>query len=372
MRGRVPILAVLLFAAACAEGGRPPGGPIDDIAPVLATVSPGSLATGVARDAPLRFEFSENIDRRRFSRALIIVPDRELTSPVFEGTGVSVEPVLGWPPDTAVVWVLLPSLPDKHGVAMGAGHTGAFTTGDRLPPGRMVGQVSLDSLIQVGEEGPDWATLKVRLTLEPLDGSRIRRPWRFADGSDDGSFKLDWLDLPSGPFQLEVWLDRNRDARRDPREPVATVDSLFVGPADSMFQIDAGLLRLVDLEGPVPVSFCVDSVVTDSVSVVIWTWAEEAGQPARVSMDSTGCVFLELSPGEIRWGAWLDLDGDLGWSRMEDGSSEPFVAVDTLLVESALPATVRLAWPANRLEWDAIDTLAVPPVPKDAWSPSSQ
>lgn len=372
MRGRLPILALLLFAAACAEVGRPPGGPIDDIAPVLATVSPGSLATGVARDAPLRFEFSESIDRRRFTRSLIIVPDRELTSPEFDGTGVSVQPVAGWAADTTVVWVLLASLPDKHGVAMGAGQTGAFTTGDRLPPGRILGQASLDSLVTVGDEGPDWASLKVRLTLESLDGTRLRRPWRFADGSIDGSFTLDWLDLPSGPFQLEVWLDKNGDARRDPREPVATVDSLFMGPADSMFQIDAGLLRLIDLEGPVPVNFCADSLVADSVSVVVWTWAEDAAQPARESTDSTGCASFKLNPGEVRWGAWLDLDGDLGWSRMEDGSSEPFVVVDTLIVEPASPATVHLAWPGQRLEWGAIDTLAVPPVPKDAWSPSSQ
>ena len=372
MRSRLPILALLLFAAACAEVGRPPGGPVDDIPPVLATVSPGSLATGVARDAPLRFVFSENIDRRRFNRSLILVPDRELGRPEFEETGVSVRAVAGWPADTVVVWVLLPALPDKHGVAMGTGHTGAFTTGEHLPPGRLVGQASLDSLVDAGEEGPDWSTLKARLTLDPVEGSRQRRPWRFADGSEDGSFELQWLDLPSGPFQLDVWLDKNGDARRDPREPVATVDSLLVGPADSMLAIDAGLLRMLDLEGPVPVLFCADSVVADSVSVVVWTWPEVADQPARESTDSTGCASFGLVPGEVRWGAWLDLDGDLGWSRMEDGSSEPFVTVDTLLVEPARPATIFVAWPVERLEWGALDSIAVPPVPRDAWSPSSQ
>jgi len=338
---------------------------------MLATVSPGSLATGVAPDAPLQFEFSEKLDRRRFTRSLIIVPDRELSRPEFDGTTVSVHPVSGWPADTAVVWVLLPSLPDKHGVALGTGHSGAFTTGTRLPPGRLVGQASVDTLVRLGDEGPDWATLKARLTLDPPEGSRQRKPWRFADGSADGSFQLPWLDLPSGPFQLEVWLDKNGDSRRDAREPVATVDSLFVGPADSMFQVDAGLLRLVDLEGPVPVSFCVDSVASDSVRVVVWTWAEEAQQPAKKSTDSTGCVLFDPTPGELRWGAWLDLDGDLGWSRMEDGSSEPFVAVDTLIVEPALPATIRMVWPEQRLPWGTVDTVAVPPVPKEAWSPSS-
>ena len=71
MRARLPLLLLLVFAAACAEVGRPPGGPIDDIPPELATVSPGSLATGVDEYEPLRFEFSESIDRRRFTRSLL-------------------------------------------------------------------------------------------------------------------------------------------------------------------------------------------------------------------------------------------------------------------------------------------------------------
>lgn len=177
--------------------------------------------------------------------------------------------------------------------------------------------------------------------------------------------------MPSGPFQLQVWLDRNRDSRRDEREPVATLDSLFVGVADSMLQVDAGLLRLVDLEAPVPVSFCLDSIAPDSVQVVLWTWTDGADAPTRSAVDSTGCLVFKLTPGESRWGAWLDVDGDLGWSRMEDGSSEPFVAVDTLLVEPALPLRLPVGWPARRLEWDAVDSLRAPPVPREAWSESS-
>jgi len=371
MRGWLPILGLLLFAAACAEVGRPPGGPVDDIPPTLGTVSPGSLATLVSPDAELEFVFSERLDRRRFMRSFLIVPDRPLRSLSFDGTTVRIVPVEGWPADTAVVWVLLPSLPDKHGVAMGTGHTGAFTTAATLPPGSIVGRVSLDTLVQLPAEGPDWSVLKVRLTLEPPADSRQRRPWRFADGSEDGSFRLDWLDLPSGPFQLEAWMDKNGDSRRDEREPVATLDSLFVGEADSMLEIDAGLLRLVDLEGPVPVEFCLDSVATDTSQVILWTWPYEATQPARTPIDSTGCLSVDLVPGEVRWGAWLDLDGDLAWSRLEDGSSEPYVAVDTLIVEPAIPQWLWPEWPVEQLQWDSLDTMSVPPVPREAWSLSS-
>ena len=367
----VPFVALVVLAAACAEVGRPPGGPVDDVPPALAAVSPGRLATLVDPRAPLEFSFSERVDRRRFLRSLLIVPDRPLEGVSFEGTTVRLRPIDGWPADTTVVWVLLPSLPDKHGVAMGTEQSGAFTTGASLPPGRIVGQAYLDTLAEVGSEGPNWSTLRVRLTLDPPEGSRQRRPWRFADGGTDGSFELPWLDLPSGPFQLEVWLDRNGDARRDAREPVATVDSLFVGPADSILQVDPGLLRLVDLEGPVPVSFCVDSVATDSVAVVVWTWPWEATQPAKAAVDSTGCLSVDLVPGEVRWGAWLDLDGDRAWSRLEDGTSEPFVLADTLVVESALPASLLVEWPVEAVRWSAIDTMRSPPVPQEAWSPTS-
>lgn len=371
MRGRGVIVFCALLAAACAEVGRPPGGPVDETPPRLATVSPGSLATGVDLQAPLVFEFSERVDRRRFSRSLIIVPDRALEDPKFDDTTVRVRPRRGWPADTTVVWVLLPSLPDKHGVAMGTGSSGAFTSGSSLPPGRITGTVTVDSLVKLPETGPDWSRLRVRLTLDPLEGQRNRRPWRFFDGSEDGSFVLQWLALPSGPYQLSAWLDKNQDSRRDEREPVATVDSLFLGPADSMLQIDPARLRLIDLEGPVPVDFCVDSVAVDSIAVVVWTWAEAATEPARSSLDSTGCLRVELAPGQVRWGAWLDLDGDLGWSRTEDGTSEPFLFPDTLEVQPAVPDRRTLPWPLERLPWSAVDTLDVPPVPDELWSPSS-
>ena len=399
MAGRLILVVLLLLAAACAEVGRPPGGPIDDIPPSLATVSPSSLATRVTADEPLSFTFSEKVDRRRFSRSLVIVPDLPLAPPEFDGLEVRVQPLFGWPADSTVVWVLLPSLPDKHGVGMERGASGAFTTGESLPPGGIRGRAVLDSLVNVGDDGPDWAILKARLTLDPLPDSRQRRPWRFADGSEDGSFELQWLRLPSGPYQLQVWLDSNGDSRRDEREPVATVDSLFVGLADSMLEIDGSLLRLVDLEAPVPVRFCldslpdavaivqtpqgevaqsegdsvdsVDSVVVTPVRVVLWTWPDEASSPVRTPVDSTGCIEVELAPGDTRWGAWLDLDGDLHWSNTEDGSSEPFVAADTLLVQPATPLRLPVAWPEQRLQWGALDSLRILPVPREAWSESS-
>ena len=101
---------------------------------VLAQPSEGSAALyELARDRewPLR-ELRRRISR--FARSLLIVPDRPIGSISFDGTKVRVEPLAGWPADTAVIWALLPDMRDKHGVAMGTGHTGAFTTAAALPP----------------------------------------------------------------------------------------------------------------------------------------------------------------------------------------------------------------------------------------------
>ena len=362
-------VGVGLTLAACAEVGRPPGGPVDRTPPSLVTVEPGSLVTGVDLEQPLRFEFSEKIDRRSAARALTTVPRLVLESPDFDDLSVIFEPTETWPPDTVVVWTLTTSLRDDHGVALEEEIRGAFTSAESFPPGRITGQASLkpDPTLPDTAKAPevDWTQLRAELDLPPPEGSRISTRWRTADGDETGRFTLRWLDVPSGPYDLTVYLDRNGNARRDEREPIAELDSLFLGPADSTLTLDESDLVLIDREGPVPLRFRLVSVEIDTLDVVFWARGEVADRSVSSAADTLGHAELEVPPGRVSWGAWVDLVADGRFGPDSLGVSEPFLPPDTVEVAPATAETLGVRWPDSTLTFDAVDTLRNPPVPAD-------
>ena len=237
-------LAAGLGLAACAEVAPPPGGPVDETPPTVVYVMPGSLVTRVDPRQPITIEFSEKVDRRAAARALVTIPRVDLERPRFDDLTVTWRPRKTWPADTVVVWTVNTSLTDKRRVALEAPIEGAFTTGQDFPPGMIVGRASrrvspaaADTTRRRKDAEPkeiDWTKLRAELEIPPPEGTRRSTLWRTAAGDDQGRFRLTWLDLPSGPYDLRVYLDRNENRRRDEREPVAEVDSLFLGAADSI------------------------------------------------------------------------------------------------------------------------------------------
>lgn len=409
------LLALALGASACAQVGRPPGGPPDTQPPILRGSQPESLAVGVPTEAPLRFAFSEKVDRRGIARALELIPDVELSKPSFDDTTVSFRPLEGWPVDSVVVWTLAADLRDKHGVNMEVSRQGVFTTADALPPGRVEGSVTVRDTAAVKTE-----QVLARLDLPPPEGSRRPVRWRTSGADEEGRFSLRWLELPSGPFQLEVFVDANANDRRDERERVARRDSLVLALSDTVLSV--GELVLLDLEGPVAMRFCVsdstdsllahwreslrpslpDSVAADSVMASVATgrdslatdasedraamaqadadsgaatvarpqlqvWAATAENLREVESavaDSAGCASLSLTPGEWRWGLWWDADGD-GRLGPDGTRTEPLLLGESFTVEPERPDSLRIGADWEQPAFAPLDTLSQPWFPPE-------
>ena len=212
----------------------------------------------------------------------------------------------------------------------------------------------------------DWTTLRADLVLPPPEGQRRPTAWRVARGDAEGFFDLPWLQIPSGPFDLTVYLDGNGNGRRDEREPVASLDSLFVTEDDSILTIEPDSLVLIDLEGPVEVRIELASVLVDSLDVVGWFEVDGAREARTAVADTNGVMTLEIPPGPVVWGAWLDVDGDRFFGPADStGRSEAFVPRDTFQVFPARPETLRLAWPDSTLPFAVVDTLLPPVVSRD-------
>lgn len=343
----------------CAEVGRPPGGPVDDTPPILVDSRPDSLATGVPRDAPLHLLFSEKVDRRSVTRAIRFLPDVEVQNPRFRDRVVTLRPVDGWPADSVVVWSVGVELKDKHGVALALPAQGAFTTGDQLPVGRIRGSAAVEG--EDGAKGP----IRANLTLPPPEGSRKAALWRWALADSSGRFELDLLDTPSGPYDLSVFLDRNGNGSRDEREPVATLDSLFLASTDSILLLDR--LELIDLEGPVALAVCVDVTWPDSLRVYA-SYEPEEGNPQKAALDSTGCATTQQVPGRLRIAAWQDLDGDGTFGPDSTGTSEPFLEPRDWELEPARPDSLHLDGAWTTMAWTVLDTLRPPPLPRELFT----
>jgi hypothetical protein len=348
---RLCICGLVAALLACADVAPPPGGPIDRTPAELSAVLPESLATKVAAREELRFEFSERVDRMSFSRALTVVPAVELEKAHFDELVVSVRPRNDWPESTAIVWTLDTALKDKHGVPLKRPLSGAFTRDAALPAGRIEGRAKAPE----GKGAP--AAVWAELTRLAADGRRRMR-WRFAEAGADGAFALEHLRAGDGPFQLEVFQDRNGNGRREEREPTARLDSLVL--PDSLLTFQLGDLTLLDLEGPVEVRVC---LAADSAAVWIYG-LDESDAPARLARaDSLGCATLALLPGLARVGAFWDLDADGRFGPDSLGTSEPFAPLLEFDLAPAQPETLRLADAQTRVGWTTIDSLPLAPPP---------
>ena len=354
-------VAVILMMAACARQGRPPGGPVDETPPALVSVSPESLAVSVAVDAPLVFGFSEKLDRRGFRSNLRFAPERRLRGISFKGETVIVRPEVGWPRDTLVVWTLLPSLKDKHGVKLGVPVSGAFTTGDTIPQAWIRGQARGEDL--------KLKAVVAELRVLPAQGKRIGELWRMASANELGFFRLGPLEVPSGPFSLKVYFDKNGNGKRDEREPVAERDSLELSPLSP--RLELGELQLIDLEAPVPFVLCFDAQQADSIAVKVTlrVIGVEDAKLKVATVDSFACMKTKLDPGEFRVGVWKDVNGDGRFGPTPDGKSEPFSAERDLTLSPATPESLRWAWPQKVVVWSEVDTMRIAPLPREIFAP---
>lgn len=225
------MLIVLMLAAigqsGCAKKGFPEGGPADTSGPTVVKTQPTTGESRVDRASPLVIEFSEPVDREKFKTNLFV-------SPPIVG-----EPSVEWKDNRAtVVWpeslradvtyrvTIGTNLTDRRNNPMIEPATIAFSTGDTLDTGRIVGRA---------HRGADAAGA-LEILAYRLDTAGSWDPTRpdFITTTDEkGLFDLSYL--PLARFRLLAVADRNRNHAPDPGEevgfPVADIDlTLAVEP----------------------------------------------------------------------------------------------------------------------------------------------
>lgn len=232
---RLTRLAAAAALVACASPQTPPGGPVDEDAPLLVRVRPDTNATNV-RDDAIGFEFDEVISERpqgaqSLSELFLISPSSGVNSLSWRRTRLEVKPRGGLKPNTTYRVVMLPGLTDLEGNVDSIGTSVVFSTGPSIATGRLRGVVF------------DWMNERAapRAFIEAFALPDSTRYLGFADSTG----RFDLAHLPPGRYLLRGVVDQNRNRLLDPRE---LYDTMTVTLADSLRVPLHGIAR--DTLGP--------------------------------------------------------------------------------------------------------------------------
>ncbi|MGI9627053.1 MAG: hypothetical protein ACR2QM_09470 [Longimicrobiales bacterium] len=253
---------------ACAHQEPPRGGPEDRRPPLVIETEPDTFATVEVGLRKVVFRFNERISERPAGGSM---DDAVLVSPATGNVRVSskrdaVEVSLqgGFIPDQVYRITLLPVISDMFGNRLTDPFDLIVSTGADPIPNVIAGAV------------------EDRVTGRPLEGARVEAVfgapddsvahWNFT--SADGIYSLRYA--PTGPYELRVWEDRNRNGELDPSEPRSPASSgELVAPIDTSFSVvsliepdtSAAVLLSVEVVDSATVKFTFDDYLDPLVDV---------------------------------------------------------------------------------------------------------
>jgi len=312
-RGRMLLVAFGLVAG-CAKIAPPPGGPIDNVGPLVLDVEPESLAVGVPVGAPIRIRFSEAVDPVSLERALWVTPGGA-AKPRIERDGETATIRLGRPlPDSTTVAVLLTTvLKDRRREGtenrLAVPARWIFTTGDTLWPGRVHGTVE-----RVGIS-PGQGPVLVALYAEAGDSLPdpvVADPLAVAEADTAGSYDLSGLRVDGSRQWLFALYDRdgNREIGGAGEFASAVPETVILTPGKRELLLP---LRLVDPKAPATLTGTLVKDAPDTVILGVELLAADADSAALpvkgAQAGKSGSFSLaSVPPGAYRLLAYCDLD----------------------------------------------------------------
>jgi uncharacterized protein (DUF2141 family) len=143
------LIALTGLIASCAKMGPPPGGPEDERGPQVEDVFPMSGATNVSEEIEIRVRFDEAVNRRSVEDAVFLSPDPgERVRFYWRGRLLRIRYLDLLITDRTYVITIGSSARDIRGNPVGEPFTLAFSTGDHIDQGRIIGQIAREETPQ--------------------------------------------------------------------------------------------------------------------------------------------------------------------------------------------------------------------------------
>jgi len=215
----------LLFFAACARMGAPPGGPEDKQPPRVAEVAPHTDSAHVPLNLELVLAFSEKVQKEQAQLLVELSPNPGRLYFNWDGPRLSIMAQDSLRPDVTYRVRVRPGVTDMHRVKADSSFVSYFSTGSEFDAGEISGTVTL------ADSG--------------VFGAVIRAAWMkdttlvydtYTDSS--GAYRLPYL--RTGGYHLLAFRDANRNGSFDyTREPGAeSTTSVIFEPSKVDFTIE--------------------------------------------------------------------------------------------------------------------------------------
>lgn len=230
----VAIIVAALFAA-CANIGRPEGGPHDEDAPVFVNSNPAPGALNVNRNN-LQLTFDENIQLEDAFNKVVVSPVQKQTPTVSSnGKHISVELKDTLLPNTTYTIDFADCIKDLNEGNILDGFALDFSTGESIDTLRISGMVLQAENLEPAQSiyvGLHSNLSDTAITTLPFD--------RIARTNQYGQFTL--RNLKPGEYRIYALNDLNRDYKWDRSEDVAFYD-VTVSPSVEYFTVTDTLLN---------------------------------------------------------------------------------------------------------------------------------
>lgn len=235
----VPVVAAVgtALAAACAREEAPSGGPADRRPPVIVGVRPDTFALVEPGNERIRIEFDESLSENPSSgtldQAVDVSPRTGEVTVHHEGDAVEVEIEGGFQPGVVYRVTVKPVIQDRFRNAMLDPFEWVFSTGPDFTPNALAGEV--------------WdRTTGDPVTDLPVFAVTPDSVLYSATTDSAGVFVMRYL--PSGPYQLVGFDDRNANDLADPFEVQGVGETLVLSGADTL--VTDFWVMLPDTTGP--------------------------------------------------------------------------------------------------------------------------
>ena len=217
----IALTALIALVSACARVQPPPGGPRDEAAPVVLSITPQPMSTIQPTDDPVVIAFDERISERNVENAVYVSPATGSVDVAHGRRDLEISLAGGWQPGRVYRVVVQPIIRDLFENELDAPIEITFSTGAEFSQAAAAGVVYERV---TGAKAPD-----VRVEAHPAAGGA----YHLAVADTGGVFRMPYL--PPGTYLLRAYADQNRDRRRDGFEPADSM-TIDVGATDTVLR----------------------------------------------------------------------------------------------------------------------------------------